>query len=544
MRRLALLIVALAALLPGQAIRKQVKDNSTPQPMTAAELNALGDPLFRLVLRTSPNEKRLDEIVRLVKGASGTEHLFVVDEKIIDPALNQTRRAVVGFSGSNQNLVLNPNVMLSVVISPTSVVPDFIEAWGWDDARSRYNYYKLDRTGGAASWKFRGSSVDADNLTPAQRADTCMACHINGGPVMKELPFPWNNWHSFRSRADYLTPTGAASWPIAQGPRLAALNSAEDLEVGFILPSLRQFNSRRIDRLIRSNAAGTPVALPGGLQEMTDGRRALKQLFETTEYSVISSSTFSGLHPFPAAGTAGTGPSEPVGVPDTFFLNANLLAGGGATAYQGLGIAQARSFANLLTIQPDEYRKLVNDSGTKLGGVAGDSSFAWFVPEASHSDNHMVDALIKRGLVTPQFAAAVLAVDIENPVFSVKTPALLRFVPAKFRFKPRTGDNVAAPHPDALTKVVITALEAAAPVASSPEADFLALLRNPDPVKVLRQRVQDYLAREQAALSNQATREAELKRLFNLVIVRRRAALDHPLLGRLNESGDRLFAIP
>ena len=46
----------------------------------------------------------------------------------------------------------------------------------------------------------------------------------------------------------------------------------------------------------------------------------------TTEYNVISAAQPSGLHPFPAVGT---GPEEDVAVPDTFFLNANLLAGGG-----------------------------------------------------------------------------------------------------------------------------------------------------------------------------------------------------------------------
>ena len=56
-----------------------------------------------------------------------------------------------------------------------------IEALGWDDARSRYNYYKLDRGGGVSSiWKFRGSSVGADAVTATARAGTCMRCHITG----------------------------------------------------------------------------------------------------------------------------------------------------------------------------------------------------------------------------------------------------------------------------------------------------------------------------------------------------------------------------
>ena len=529
-----------SALAPAQAIKKQARDGAPQQAMTAAELAVLGDPFFKLVLKTKPNEVRFDEVVRLVKGATGTEHFFVVDEKIIDPALGQTRRAVIGFKGTNQQVVLDTNVMLSVIFDSNAIRPGFIEAWGWDDAKSRYNYYRVDNEGGTVSWKFRGTSIDADNLTEAQRNGTCMACHRNGGPVMKELPFPWNNWSSSRSQASYLTPGGANHWPIAEGTHLAALVSAEDMETAFILPALRQFNGRRIERLIKRSPAGVPIVTVGK-QEVTDGKRAVRALFATTEYNVISSDGFSGLHPFPPQTS---GPPSDVKIPDTFFLNANLLAGGGVPQYQGLTISQARGFGTLLLVKPDEYKQLVTASGINIGGQAGDSNFAWFVPEASHSDNHMVDILIQRGLITKQFAAAALAVDVENPVFSSKRAGLLLFIPSTFRFKPVVNAGVPAAHPDDLTKAVITALQAASPAVGSPEADFLAILRDPDPVKLLKQRVQDYLTREQASLANAATRPAELKRLFDIVIARRREALLNPAFARLNETGNLLFAIP
>ena len=531
----ALALVLAFTTLSAQSIKKQVRDGAPQLAMTSTELSVLGDPLFRLVLKTKPNEIRFDEVVRLLKGTTGgTEHFFVVDEKIIDPAIGQSRRAVIGFKGSNQGLVLVTNVMLSVFFDSNTVQPGFIEAWGWDNKRSRYNYYRLDKEGGTVSWKFRGSSIDADKLTQTQRNKTCMACHLNGGPVMKELPFPWNNWNSFQSQSLYLRPGGAGHWTIAEGSHLATLEGAESMETDFILPALKQFNGRRIDQLTKKNADGTASIL--------DGKRALRSLFETTEFNAISSDAFSGLHPF--QGSAPGLPSGVVKVPDTFFLNANLFAGGKVTQYQGLGIDQARDFASVLVVQPAEYRKLVNDAATKLNNTLGDSSFAWFVPEASHSDNHMVDRLIINGVITQQFAAAVLAVDVENPVFSLKTPALLQFIPKTFRFNPRVNDSVATPHPDELTKAVIAALQATSPVAGSPQADFLALLKAPNPVTVLRQRVQAYLTREQAALANVATREAELKRLFDVVLSRRQEALTNPLFKQLNETGNLLFAVP
>ncbi len=116
----------------------------------------------------------------------------------------------------------------------------FIEVLAWDNAHGRYNYYKLDQTGTPdqrMSWKFRGSSEDADLLNDADREGTCMQCHINGAPVMKELPFPWNNWHSLQSRADYLTTAApvAQQWPVSADRRLGTrLNGAERLETGGI----------------------------------------------------------------------------------------------------------------------------------------------------------------------------------------------------------------------------------------------------------------------------------------------------------------------
>lgn len=538
----ALFVLALAwsGVLCAQALEKQVRDGGAVVPLTVSERAELNDPLFRLVLRNNSDEVRLDEIVKMLKGSAGVEQFFVVDEQIIDPAQNnQSRRAVIGFTGSNQNIVLNPNVMLSVIVEPTRIRPGFIEAWGWDDGRSRYNYYKLD--GNPPKWKFRASSVDADKLAPTARDGTCLACHVNGGPVMKELPFPWNNWHSFKSPRDYLSAAGPNHWPVAEGTHLAALKGAESLETDFILPSLRQFNGRRIDRLIRKTAAGTPATFLTGLQEISDGPRLLRPLFETTEYNITSSSELSGLHPIPSPGT---GPTVLIPVPDTFFLNANLMAGGGAAQYQGLGVPEARQFAKILTdVSPDEYRKLVSTAAIRFGNVQGDSNFAWFVPEASHSDNHMVDALVKRGVITAQFAAAVLAVDVENPVFSRRTPGLLKFVPSTFRFKLRNNDDVPAAHPDALTRTVIANIQAAKPAPGTPEADFLAVLQSPDPVVVLRQRVRDYIARVQGALGSGAQREAELTRLFNVVVERRKAAIAHPVLQTLIES-EFLFAVP
>jgi len=516
------LLVMMAGAVPHAQLRKQAKEDGPVTALTPAERAELGDPLFSLVLKTAPLPTALDAIEQKLMGPSGERRLFVVHEQGLDPGRPGSRRAVLTYRGENATFKLQPNVALSLFFSDTSFGERNIEAWGWDDRNSRYNYYKLDQQQGetAPTWKFRGSSVGADAMSDAARDRTCLRCHINGGPVMKELPLPWNNWHSFKSLLPYLDGVGTDDWPVAGSPRFQSLTGAESLEVDVILPSIRQFNGRRVKALVR--------ALPAGGSQVTDARRLLRPLFVTTEYNVISAAQPSGLHPFPAVGT---GPEEKVAVPDTFFLNANLLAGGGIPQYRGLSIQQARDLGGVLAVAPDEYASLVRDTHTTIGGKNFDSMFAWFVPEPSHIDNHLVDALVRDGVITPEFAASVLAVDLETPVFSAPRASLLRFVPATFTFKPRGTDDVPTPHPDALTKTVIQAIRAAGtPGPGSPEAALLALLEDPQPLERVRERVRAYADRERAALSGTG-RGAELRRLYLRVLERRKAAVEaNPVL--------------
>lgn len=508
--------IAMAAVAPfiaaGQGgLRKQLTDGSAPQPMSATELAELTDPMFVLVLKDHSDEVRLDEIERLIAGQNGKRNLFVIDERLQSSTQGESRRAVIAFTGTNEGQRLDPNVALSVNFNHQAFSAGFVEAWGWDDNRSRYNYYKLD--GNPPAWKFRGNSDGADRLTDSQRAGTCLACHINGAPVMKELPFPWNNWHSFRNEAPYLSATAAGRWPIADSSRFKDVRGAELLETSLILPSIRQFNGRRATAAVQTASAVQ--------NEVLDGPRLLKPLFQTTEYNIISAGQFSGLHPLPKPGA---GPPEAITVPDTFFLNANILAGGGIPQYEGLGVPEAREFAKLLRIQPAEYRALVTEHKTRIGGESGDTNFAWFVPEASHVDNQMIDILIQRGVITREFAAAVLAVDLETPVFSASRARLLATIPQRFQFRPRTPGDVPASHPDQLTEAVISRLKSGNPTAGTAEAEFLTLLQNPDPLSELRRKTTTYVTRTKGRLSDAQERKAELARLYKLMLQRRKDA--------------------
>jgi hypothetical protein len=526
-------------------LQKMEREGAPVVDLSPAERNALADPLFEFVLKMRPTEASLDEIEKLLQPAASKRLFFVVHEQIVDPTPGQSRRAVIGFGGTNPltGAILTPNVMLSVIFDSEQVLPGFIEAWGWDGAHGRYNYYRLDQQPHetAPTWKFRGASVDADVQSPAQRAGTCLLCHRNGGPVMKELLLPWNNWNSFKSPTSYLRPSAGNSWPIASTPRLAQLAGAERMEVEFIVPALNQFNARRLNALLRMSADGS-IAVVNDLEEVIDGPRLLRPLFETTEFNIISSDQRSGLHPT----LTGSGPASDIPVPDSFFLNANLIGGRELGEIAGLGIEQAHQFSAIARVSPTEYRELVATSGVRLGNVAGDANFGWLVPEPSHIDVDMVDLLIRRGVITPQFAAAVLAVDLETPLFSPRTKVLQSLVPQTFRFRPVATGGSPNSHPDELTAKVIGALEGKTLAPASPEADFLALLQSADPIQALRDRVRAYHDRIEQHLGDAGTRKVELQRLYQVAIDRRRAVLKDPTFQVLDETEGRrgLFPLP
>ncbi len=553
------LYVLLAAYLAADAVSqglngfalKQPHEGEPAQILSAAERGQLGDPVFNLVLKEHADVVDFGKIEELIQPDVRERHTFVVDEEIANPKQNQARRSVITFTGSNHGEVLTSNAMLSVFFDATAFPsPISIEAWGWDNVRGRYNYYKLDKTGtpdDRLTWKFRASSVAADMLTPPERRNTCLACHINGGPIMKELSFPWNNWHSFASQATYLiSPQG---WPVSNNPALAGgrLQGAETLETDGILPSIRQFNNRRINEaLARRDIDGNVAINEEGAAQVVDGKRLLKPLFVTTEYNIISGKQKSQLHPF-----SPRPPSMPAGdveIPNSFFLNANLMAGGTPANYLGLGIPEAANFSKIAKVHPKEYKSLIEDSGVQLGGVRpGDADFAWFVPEPSHMDNDMVDRLIRRGIVSKDFVASILMIDLEKPVLSGDRESLLQFIPEKFSFIPlKPGE---APAGDARTdedlrKKVIGMLEAAHVAADSNAGRWLQNLKSGDAINRLHLQVTGYLKRIQDALADPQTRPQQLKKLYDLAIERRQAVLQNALLNALNETGDRLFPVP
>lgn len=553
--RSTLFALALLVATPSAAeqLFVQLKDTDAVLPLPQMMRAQLGDPFFNLVLKEQSDVRDLDQIEKLIQPDPDKRQLFVVSEMIAHPGRSQRHRAVLSFTGRHpEGEVLEANVMLSVEFDseafperanndPQHDLP-FIEAWGWDNHRGHYNYYKLD--GNPMTWKFRGSSDSADFMSPSDRAGSCMACHINGAPIMKELLLPWNHWQSGEQQIEHLNRLSANPWPVTSDPRFRSLQGAEMLEEK-IIASVRNFTTRRINRgLKRNNADGDITVDENGKQTIVEGRRLLRHLFETTEYNIISARNMTNWHPIPHQ-TNGR-PAVDVQIPDSFFLNANLISGGGSPGFKGLNL-MVHGFAKSANavVTPDEYVELVRN--TTVADVPGDAVFAWLIPEPSQIDNETVDQLMTRGILPAPYVAAVLAIDLENPILSEERGALFRFVPDQFSFEPLDKIDqrfdLRRFRNHELTTATIAALEASLPVSGSPEARFLLRLKDPDPISRLSEDIAAYQERLRLHLdsADPNTRVAELARLYGIAQARRQAVIQHPVLGSLDETEGRLL---
>ena len=327
------------------------------------------------------------------------------------------------------------------------------------------------------------------------------------------------------------------------------LRVAEELEIT-ILSSISQFNKHRIDRALAATPRGKPKIV-NGMMTVIDGRRLLRPLFVTTEFNLVSSFQKSGLYPFPMLNRMG--PDQDISVPNSFFLNASLVSGQNISVSQGLGLTKANEFSRIVRVKSEEYTALVNKFKIGLGGcMPGDADFAWFVPEPSHIDNYLIERLMRRGIVTPEFVAAVVNIDLETPILLNDRASLLKFVPTNFLFQPMPigGTPLSVKrHPDLLTKQVISTIEQSRPAPESAAAKFMQMLKSRNPLQILQQRINGYLQNMQTQL--QQDRPAAVERLFRIAVERRTAVLDHDVLRRLDETigengtmHNRLFPLP
>lgn len=274
----------------------------------------------------------------------------------------------------------------------------FIELIAWDSTKEVFNFYELTDDGQGLSWFYRGDSMDIQrdvgflHRKPDPGSPKfgdrlrCSGCHIAGGPIMKELAAPHNDW---ATKARPL-PFGSSKPDAQFAAILKDLAGADDLAASV------KAGLKKLEDSAKFRKAKKALSL----------QEQLRPLFCPVELNLESD-------PAPLDDKAAQ-----VNIPSAFFVNPLLAQGSvgsisiGRADYDAALAALRSSFPEALPARPD-------------------ADHGWLAPVKAFSDSLAIESLIKDGLIDREFAADVLAVDITNPLFSPARCGLLQLAPQK-----------------------------------------------------------------------------------------------------------------
>jgi len=266
-----------------------------------------------------------------------------------------------------------------------------IELIAFDHSKGVFNFYELIGDGRRGRWFYRGDSLDiqSDVKLLHRQADPgrpqfgtrlrCSGCHTGGGPIMKELASPHNDW----STAERPLTFGGLKPDAALADILKGVVDADELAKGVRAGASRLAESGRFRQGLK--------ALP--LQEK------LRPLFCPVEVNLESD-----VRPLDEGAAV-------LQVPSAFFVSplfAQATIQVGRADYDAALKAARASF-------PETAR--------------ADADHGWLTPVKGFSDMLAVAALVKDGIVDQEFVGDVLAVDMTNPSLSPGRCSLLRLLP-------------------------------------------------------------------------------------------------------------------
>lgn len=263
-----------------------------------------------------------------------------------------------------------------------------IELIIWDPAKKLFNFYELIGESSGSKWFYRGDSHDIlkDNellyrTNPPKFGKTlrCSACHVSGGPIMKEMSFPHNDWWT-QSRPLVF---GQAQ---LSGTVRAWVNQVSDAS------AFSKSVQRGIQKLFLSPNYQA-IMSSSSLQEQ------LRPLFCDTEINLISSSVVSDSR---------SGQFE---VSSQAFMNP--FFGQGKIHFSR---AEYEAFMR-------KYKLKFPENGQV------DADHLWLTPVKAQTDLIQIQLLVRKGIVSDEFVYDVLAVDAQSSLLSKARCDLLKFVP-------------------------------------------------------------------------------------------------------------------
>jgi hypothetical protein len=296
------------------------------------------------------------------------------------------------------------------------VLRGFVELIAWDRTKQAYNFWELIGT----DWHYRGDSNDVltniakINIADAKAAFTflrksptdkqpvlrCSGCHTLGGPIMKELEGPHNDWWT-KDRKLNLGPFKVQAGNEAANPAHVAARLFDESKEVTDAHNLSKQVKKGIGRLLAAR-----VKQRGGGQNL---RQLLRPLFTAMEINLVSDRV-----PFKERQRK----NEALEIPQDFFVDARLV-----------------EKRQPISVKVALYKEALDEVGARFapGESPGlqETHHAFLVPARSYVDNQVIDALINQGILDQELVADVLAVDFTTPVFSAARASLIRYVPEK-----------------------------------------------------------------------------------------------------------------
>lgn len=475
-----------AALEAGAVYRFVMGRDAAPAKLADEAIDALQDPFARFVLGTERRPQTMRDLLADLdaEGGPGGQRVFVVADggQIAWTPETASLDRLLRFLVTRGASADGPTLFVSTT-APFDSAEIFLQVIGWDAVNGAYQFY--ERRGGA--WVWAGSSWDA--LSDDARGRGPFDSHVNGALNMKELKPPWVHWHSMASgiRDEALAPAD----PLRGDPLWLAREGAERLETEIVRPGVRRWNAARFRALSKS----------GELSRLPE---FMRQVLDTSTVNLVASPVESRR----------LGPTVQVPLPLSFFFNSDALtdALGLDPGIQSLPEVAGSVYLQCLT----RYDVAITDGQHRF---AGDTRFAFVVPEPAFEDVLVLEELRRLGVLPDKLAASLLMVDFTNPVFSARRASLLRHVPAAATLGPESD----------FASRFVGSVELAAETApaGSPEHELLELWRLPD--AGWRTAFEKKLADFMAALSPRLADAASFAPLFELAESRRREFRKRPL---------------
>ena len=382
------------------------------------------DAVRRLLLATPPIPQNIFEIRQRLEAHGGTlrAHLVVngghdnptrtKQDQVKFMAFETYTNTTPGKTLDEDELFLG--FFLGEKNDSLEVLSGFVEIIAWDRTKQVYNFWELIGT----EWHYRGDSNDVlTNIKQINLADTnpaftfvrqsptdrapvlrCSGCHTLGGPIMKELEAPHNDWWT-QARLLNLGPYRLQAGSSATHPAHVAARLFDGTHEATDAANLSTQVKKGMDRLLAARANQG-----GGGQSV---KQQLRSLFTTMESNLVSDRV-----PL----TERERQNGAVEIPQDFFVDSRL-------------VGKRESIIVPLPL----YKEALRQVGSRFapGETPGlvETHHAFLVPVRSYGDNQIIETLMQQGILDEELVADVLAVDFTTPVFSPARASLLRFVP-------------------------------------------------------------------------------------------------------------------